>query len=112
MANKLYELFHPEEKLKNKRLSGNSPCVDCVNIHRFTRGTAWNCEIVDEEKCKECTKKILYSADCMTKLQWYEDNDERVKNLERKNKYEYDKGVRCPKESSSGYPILYPDGWA
>lgn len=40
MANKLYELFHPEVKLQNKRLSGNDPCIDCVNVHRYHRGTA------------------------------------------------------------------------
>lgn len=28
MANKLYELFYPEVKLQNKRLSGNDPCID------------------------------------------------------------------------------------
>lgn len=111
MANKLRELFHPEERLKNIRLSGNSPCIDCENVHRLTRGTAWDYEFVDEKKCKECTRKIFYDADCLRKLQWYEDNDENVKNLERKDKYRYDKGVRCPEDHSDGYPILYPDGW-
>ena len=113
MSNKLRELFHPEERLKNIRLTGNSPCVDCVNVHRSSRGTAWDYEIVDEQKCKERAQKIFYNADCLRKLQWYEDNDENVKNLERKDKYRYDKGIKCPEESSGGeYPIIYPDGWA
>lgn len=69
MSYLFYDLFHPEEKLKNKRLSGNSPCVDCPNVHRFTRGTAWLSKLIDKEKCNICAKKIMYDSNCMAKLQ-------------------------------------------
>ena len=32
-------------------------------------------------------KKTLYDADCMIKLRWYEDNDDRYSNKEQKDKY-------------------------
>ena len=68
MANKLYDMLNPEVKLQNKRLSGNDPCIDCVNVHRYHRGTALETEILDKEKCNGCMKKTLYDADCMIKL--------------------------------------------
>lgn len=54
MANKLYELFHPEVKLQNKRLSGNNP--DCpVPAESYPRGhklseviVEWNRRVNDE----------------------------------------------------------------
>lgn len=111
--NKLYEMFHPEIKLMDKRLSGNSPCVDCENMHRFTRGTAWEETQINPNRCDFCMDKLLYEIDCMSKLRWYEDNDERVNKLERKDRDKYDCGVKCPKTlSDDGYLILYPDGWA
>lgn len=111
MANKLYELFHPEIKLQNVRLSGNDPCIDCINVHRYHRGTALESEIIDEEKCKCCMEKTRYEIDCMVKLSWYEDNDEKVCNREKKSNYTYDCGVKCPSTLYDGYPVLYPDGW-
>lgn len=111
--NKLYEMLHPEIKLMDKRLSGNHPCTDCKNVHRFTRGTAWEERKIDQSKCDACLKTLLYQADCMNKLSWYEDNDERVNKLEQKDEDKYDRGVKCPRTiSDRGYPMLYPDGWA
>lgn len=57
MEDKLYDLFHPGVKLQNKRLSGNNPCIDCDNVHRYHRGTALEAEILDKEKCNGCMKK-------------------------------------------------------
>lgn len=112
MANKLYELFHPELKLQNKRLSGNDPCIDCVNIHRYHYGTSLESEPVDAEKCKTCMKKTQYDIECAIKLEWYEDNDERVQDLEQKISDDYDRGVKCPRTMHDGYPVYYPDGWS
>ena len=112
MANKLYELFHPEVKLQNKRLSGNNPCIDCANVHRYHRGTALETEILDKEKCNGCMKKIQYDVDCMDKLRWYEDNDDRVSNMEQKSRDKYDCGVKCPQYLHNGVPVFYPDGWS
>lgn len=110
--NKLYDMLHPENKLINKRLSGNSPCADCKNIHRYTRGTAWEQETIDESKCDSCMDLLNYKTECAIKLSWYEDNDERVNKLERKDRDKYDCGVKCPKTlSDDGYPMLYPNGW-
>ena len=111
MMNNFYELFHPEVKLQNKRLSGNDPCIDCTNIHRYHRGTALEAKILDKEKCKICIKKIQYDIDCMDKLRWYEDNDDKVSKMEKKDKNIYDCGVKCPKYLHGDTPILYPDGW-
>ena len=112
MANKLYELFHPEVKLQNKRLSGNDPCIDCVNVHRYHRGTALETKILVKEKCNGCMKKIQYDVDCMDKLRWYEDNDEKVSAMEQKDRDIYDCGVKCPEYLHNGIPAFYPDGWS
>lgn len=110
---KLNDIFHPEKELINKRLSGNSPCEDCENMHRFTHGTSWMEEPIDPNECSACLKIIKYQADCMVKLAWYEKNDCKVNGLERKDKDRYDCGIKCPQTSNNdGYPILYPNGWA
>lgn len=111
LGNKLYEFFHPEDKLKDIRLSGSSPCVDCVNVHRYNRGTALEEEIVDKEKCNYCIEKLNYDLNCIVKLAWYENNDERLRDVPRKEGL-YDRGVECPETERNGRPVLYPWGWA
>lgn len=110
--NKLYEILHPEIKLMHKRLTGNDPCTDCENMHRFTRGISWEETPINANRCDSCMDKIFYKIDCMDKLRWYEDNDSRVNTLEQKDTNKYDSGVKCPMSLSKGYPVLYPNGWA
>ena len=103
--------FDRENNLKSTRLSGNSPCIDCENIHRYNRGTALMAEEVEPEKCEMCTKKLNYDADCRMKLAYYERNDPRVKDLEQKSAHIYDRGAIC-RSSISGCTVTYPEGWA
>jgi len=111
MSNKLSDMLYPEDKLKNIRLSGNSPCVDCTNMHRYHRGTSIKEEPVDKEKCVGCVKETRYMMDCAAKLRYYEDHDEQTKNLERKDKTLYDRGEKCPETMRDGYMVAYPNGW-
>lgn len=103
--------LYPEEKFKARRLTGNSPCVDCLNMHRYHKGTAIMSEPVDTAKCIGCIDLAMYKTDCITKLSWYEDNDDKVNKLSKKNRYIYDCGVKCPQSTQDGYPITYPNGW-
>ena len=67
---------------------------------------------IDKEKCNGCMKKTLYDADCMIKLRWYEDNDDRVSNMEPKDRDRFDCGVKCSEYLHNGIPVFYPDGWS
>ena len=91
-----------ENNLKSIRLSGNSPCIDCENIHRYNSGTALMAEEVEPEKCEMCTKKLAY----------YERNDPRVKDQKQKSSHIYDRGVICPETLCDGCLVTYPTGWA
>lgn len=57
-------------------------------------------------------EKIQYDVDCMDKLRWYEDNDEKVSAMEQKDRDIYDCGVKCPEYLHNGIPVFYPDGWS
>ena len=106
------KFLNRENNLKSIRLSGNSPCIDCENIHRYNSGTALMAEEVEPEKCEMCTKKLNYDTDCRMKLAYYERNDPRVKDLEQKSAHIYDRGVICPETLCDGCPVTYPTGWA
>lgn len=110
--NGLCEFLAERERLRWERLSDNSPCIDCTNVHRYHRGTSWQEEILDESKCENCIDKLDYERKCMSKLHWYEDNDERLRGAKRKNDDTYDCGVKCPEVLRDGYMVIYPDGWA
>lgn len=111
MMTSFNDVFHPEKKLKNKRLTGNSPCIDCPNVHRYHRGTSITEEVIDKDKCDNCIVELNYHMDCMIKLKWYEDNDEKVKDANRKDKYIYDCAVKYPEKMDNESLILYPEGW-
>lgn len=79
------DTFHPEHKLKDKRLTNNSPCNECKTykeyMQKITYGNiAERCYSSLPDSCKSCIKRANYEIDCMNKLRWYEDHDGRLKN--------------------------------
>ena len=78
------KVFHPEQKWQHIKLSDCSPCKDCeVQKEWFANGHVFRMSLgADDhliERCKKCVKYIAWLSDCIQKLQWYEDHDERLK---------------------------------
>lgn len=78
-------VFFPEKKWANVRLSNNSPCNAC-HIYEEYKITALYGNIAERqyaqlpESCNTCIKRLNWFIDCLAKLKWYEDRDERLKN--------------------------------
>ena len=88
MANKLRELFCPETKWFDKRITDNNPCYTC-DIHKnwLNRAIYGNpaeredAVINTPQECMNCLKHMLWISECLCKLRWYENNDERLKTV-------------------------------
>ena len=79
--------FRPWKRLVDKKVSDMNPCMKC-DIHKEWMNRAIYGSPAEREeaviegtggKCKGCIDKVLWEADCFTKLKWYEDNDECLK---------------------------------
>lgn len=84
MGNRFDEIFHPEKKLINKKLTSMCPCDSCDTYKEYKMkalyGTIAERQYAElPESCRVCIPKLNWEIDCMTKLRWYEDNDERLK---------------------------------
>lgn len=76
------KIFKRIDELKKKPLSQSCPCNDCS--YRIYHQQKWYYvphyfEHPPTKECEHCAKHIAYIVDCMTKLAWYEKNDERLK---------------------------------
>lgn len=90
------EVFKPERKWQDKRLSGNSPCNSCDTYKAYERKALYG-TIAERpyaalpKSCNTCIPKLRWQMDCMSKLKWYEDHDERLPNhIADVSKKEYD----------------------
>lgn len=79
------KVFHPEKRWMHKSLIKERPCDYCKvqkeyinNRYLYMMSEGSDREIV--EKCKHCIKHITWTMDCIQKLKWYEENDERLKH--------------------------------
>ena len=77
-------IFHPEKKWENKCLTASCPCNDCDIYKEYEREALYGSVAERQyaelpEGCSLCLKKLLWQMDCMQKLKWYEDHDERLK---------------------------------
>lgn len=90
MGNKLRELFKPETKWLDKRITDNDPCDACeVHKEHYERlvydssATREEAAMETPEQCKHCTKKSIWISECLCKLRWYENNDLRLKEPDK-----------------------------
>lgn len=77
-------VFHPEEKWKDKKLTELCPCNECKIYQEYDfiskMGSIAERQYTElPNSCKTCINKINWEIDCMQKLRWYENNDERLK---------------------------------
>ena len=86
MGNKLREIFFPETKWLNKRITDADPCKDCsTHVEHYIKAVYGNPAERDEaaitcpEECKGCIKRITWEGECFAKLRWYENNDKSLK---------------------------------
>lgn len=78
--------FHPWKKWRNVKLTDICPCKNC----EYYKERIDNCYVYmmsegsDEElnkKCEHCIEHTLWTMECIEKLQWYEEKDERLNLL-------------------------------
>lgn len=82
MPNKLRDIFYGGEKFKDIKLTDLDPCQNCSTHIDFMQ-TAIYGSIAERqyletpEACKSCKERVIWNADCLLKLKWYEDQDPR-----------------------------------
>lgn len=80
--------FRPWKKWQDKKLTAMNPCDKC-EVHRDWLNRAIYGSPAEREdavmtvptECKGCVDKVIWQADCLQKLKWYEDQDERLKGV-------------------------------
>lgn len=83
-VNQFDRTFKPWKKWQDVRLSDISPCSTCeVNKELIARQYEVQMSSGLQEEitkpCEHCIDSILWKMECIEKLAWYEDNDERLK---------------------------------
>lgn len=77
--------FRPWKKWQNVKLSNMCPCSTC-EVSKELRNRQYEIQMsggLQEEimkPCEHCIDIILWKSECIEKLSWYEDNDERLRN--------------------------------
>lgn len=77
-------IFKPWKKWQNVKLSDISPCNTC-EVYKELISRQYEVQMsggLQEEimqPCEYCLDNILWKIECIEKLKWYEDNDERLK---------------------------------
>ena len=76
--------FKPWKKFQHVKLSDVSPCITC-EVHKELIARQYEVQMsggLQEEitkPCENCWDTKLWVIECVEKLGWYEDNDERLK---------------------------------
>ena len=82
--------FRPWKKWENKSLIAENPCNNC-EVHkefienRYFYMMSGGSDEELAEQCKHCVKHITWTMDCIQKLKWYEEQDERLKQHGKEN---------------------------
>lgn len=77
--------FKPWKKWQNVKLSDICPCSTCP-VNKELEARQYEVQMsggLQEEimkPCEHCMDVILWEIECLEKLGWYEDDDERLKN--------------------------------
>lgn len=84
-VNQFDRAFKPWKKWQNVKLSNICPCNTC-KANKELRDRQYEVQMsggLQEEimkPCEHCLDATLWTMECIEKLGWYEDNDERLKN--------------------------------
>lgn len=76
--------FHPWKKWENVKLTDICPCYTCevkkeLKSRQYEVMMSGGLQEEITKPCKNCIDGTLWQMDCIEKLKWYEDNDERLK---------------------------------
>ena len=77
--------FKPWKKWQNVKLSDICPCKTC-EVHKELIARQYEVQMSGglqekiTEPCEHCMDNAPWTMECIEKLGWYEDNDERLKN--------------------------------
>ena len=83
-VNSFERTFKPWKKWENVKLSDLSPCNTCA-VHKELIARQYevqlSCGVQEElmEPCGHCLDATLWKIECLEKLGWYENKDERLK---------------------------------
>lgn len=78
--------FKPWKKWENVKLSDMCPCNTC-EVHKELRARQYEVQMSGglqeeiTEPCGHCIDSVLWKIECIEKLAWYEDKDEKLKVL-------------------------------
>lgn len=84
-VNSFDKAFRPWKKWQNVKLSDACPCSTC-EVSKELRARQYEVQMsggLQEEimkPCEHCIDNLFWKMDCLEKLGWYEDNDERLKS--------------------------------
>lgn len=82
--NQFNRTFKPWKKWQDVKLSDICPCATC-KVHKELIDRQYEVQmsvgLLEEiiAPCKYCPDCISWKAECIEKLAWYEDNDERLR---------------------------------
>lgn len=79
-------VFRPWKKWQDKKLTDLDPCKQC-ETHKEWRNRAIYGSPAEREDavltvpdaCETCIERIIWQSDCLQKLEWYENQDKRLK---------------------------------
>lgn len=83
-VNQFDMVFKPYKKWQDVKLSDMSPCSTCevykeLIARQYEVQMSGGLQEEITEPCKRCIDNILWNMECVEKLEWYENNDERLK---------------------------------
>ena len=79
--------FKPWKKWQDVKLTDICPCNNC-EVNKKLIARQYEVQISDglqeeiTKPCEHCMDRVLWEMECLEKLKWYEDNDERLKHKE------------------------------
>lgn len=84
-VNSFDRAFKPEKMWENVKLSDICPCYTCevmkeLSARQYEVQMSGGLQEEIMKPCERCIDKIVWNMDCISKLGWYEDNDERLNN--------------------------------
>ncbi len=96
MPGKFQDVFCPWRAYENKSVLDDSPCRSCSvpewcrenEAHRLVEGS----NDLIATKCTNCLQRTKWLNICLSKLEWYEENDPRLKVPHICNSYRFQNG--------------------
>lgn len=82
-ASRFDRVFKPWIKWQNVKLSDMCPCNTCevskeLRVRQYEVQMSGGLQEEITRPCEDCMDSLLWKMECLEKLHWYEDNDERL----------------------------------